>query len=333
MKKNKNEIKHESEKKIKTKEKGDIFSLFTKIFIVLTIIGIIAWGGVYSVNYMIGEEAEVTNDNEKDITIPKKEVINALVCGTNENLTDTMIYIRYEVNTGKLAFMSIPRDTYVTNPYCIGHKLNAIYRGVNVEPLIKQIEDLIDVDIDYYLFFDNKIVREIVDVLGGVEINVPFRMKYDDPTQKLHINLYPGVQVLDGDKAEQFIRFRHNNDMTVGYANGDIGRTKAQQDFIKAFIKEIISPENIVKIPEIIKTALKNTETNVTAREALRYVTDIPNLKLDSIYSVTAVGTTPYIDGLSYFKMNQEETRRIIKEEFVTKTDDNSTTTDKTNNE
>lgn len=333
MKKNKNEIKHESEKKIKTKEKGDIFSLFTKIFIVLTIIGIIAWGGVYSVNYMIGEEVEATNENEKDITIPKKEVINALVCGTNENLTDTMIYIRYEVNTGKLAFMSIPRDTYVTNPYCVGHKLNAIYRGVNVEPLIKQIEDLIDVDIDYYLFFDNKIVREIVDVLGGVEINVPFRMKYDDPTQKLHINLYPGVQVLDGDKAEQFIRFRHNNDMTVGYANGDIGRTKAQQDFIKAFIKEIVSPENIVKIPEIIKTALKNTETNVTAREALRYVTDIPNLKLDNIYSVTAVGTTPYIDGLSYFKMNQEETRRIIKEEFVTKTDNNLTTTDKTNNE
>lgn len=333
MRKSKNEINHVKVKNKKTKEKGNVFTLFTKVFIVLTVIGIIAWGGVYSVNYMMGEEPEVSDEDEKDITIPKKEVINALVCGTNENLTDTMIYIRYEVSTGKLAFMSIPRDTYVTNPYCIGHKLNAIYRGVNVEPLVKQIEELIDVDIDYYLFFDNKIVKEIVDVLGGVEINVPFRMKYDDPSQKLHINLYPGVQVLNGDKAEQFIRFRHNNDMTVGYANGDIGRTKAQQDFIKAFIKEIVSPENIVKIPEIIKTALNNTETNVTVREALRYVTDIPNLKLDNIYSITAVGTTPYIDGLSYFKMNEAETRRIIKEDFITKTSDTSNTTVETKND
>lgn len=306
-------------KKIKkSKQKGNVFTIFTKIFVVLTIIGIIVWGGVYAVNYMIGEEETVdTGDGTEPVSVAKKDVINALICGTNENLTDTMIYVRYEVSTGKLAFMSIPRDTYVTNSYGVGHKLNAIYRGTNTEPLIKQIEDLIDVNIDYYLFVDNKVVREVVDVLGGVEINVPFRMKYDDPTQNLHINLYPGVQVLNGAKAEQFIRFRHNNDMTVGYASGDIGRTKAQQDFIKAFIKEVVDPANIVKLPELIKTVLKNTNTNVTVREALRYVTDIPKLKLDDIYSTTAVGTTPYIDGLSYFKMNEEETRAIIKEKFI----------------
>lgn len=312
--------------KKKSKIKRNKFNIFTKIFIVLTIIGILIWGGVYAANYMIGEEETVTGDEEQPITTTKKEVISALVCGTNEELTDTMIYVRYEVATGKLAFMSVPRDTYVTNPYCIGHKLNAIYRGTNIEPLVKQIEDLLDVNIDYYLVVDNKIVREVVDVLGGVEINVPFRMKYDDPTQNLHINLQPGLQLLDGAKAEQFIRFRHNNDMTVGYASGDIGRTKAQQDFIKAFIKQLMSPSNIVKLPELIKTALNNTETNITVREALRYVTDISNLKLDSIYSCTAVGTTPYIDGLSYFKMDEEETRRIIREDFI-KTDNTTTTT------
>ncbi len=303
----------------KQKVKLNKFNIFSRIFIVLTVIGIIAWGGVYAVNYMIGEEEspEVVDGQEQQVSITKKDVINAFVCGISEGNTDTMIYIKYEVSTGKLAFMSIPRDTYVTNPYAWGHKLNSIYRSINIEPLVKQVEDLIDVEIDYYLVVDNKLVREVVDVLGGVEINVPFRMKYNDPTQKLYIDLQPGLQVLNGDKAEQFIRFRHNNDMTVGYASGDIGRTKAQQDFIKAFIKEVISPSNIFKIPELIKTVLKNTETNVTVREALRYVTDIPNLKLDSIYSCTAPGTTPYINGLSYFVMNEKEARRIIKEEFI----------------
>ncbi|MDD2376858.1 MAG: LCP family protein [Clostridia bacterium] len=318
-----------NKKNKKNKVKGNLFTLFSKIFIVLIIIGILIWGGVYAVNYMIGEDVSTLNENE-EISTTKKDVISALICGESENLTDTMIYVRYEVYSGKLAFMSIPRDTYVTNPYCIGHKLNAIYRGTNIEPLVKLMEDLLDVKIDNYLVVDNKIVREVVDVLGGVEIDVPFRMKYDDPEQDLHINLQPGLQVLDGAKAEQFIRFRHNNDMTVGYASGDIGRTKAQQDFIRAFIKEILSPSNIVKLPELIKAVLNNTDTNVTVREALRYVTDVPNLKLDDIYSCTAVGTTPTIDGLSYFKMDEEETQRIIKEDFIKTTDSTTDTTDVT---
>ena len=320
-----------NKKNKKNKVKGNVFTLFSKIFIVLTVIGIIVWSGVYAVNYMIGEDPTTPMvTGSEDVSTTKKDVINALVCGTNEELTDTMIYVRYEVSTGKLAFMSIPRDTYVTNAYCIGHKLNAIYRGTNVDPLVKQIEDLINVKMDYYLFIDNKVVREAVDVLGGVEINVPFRMKYDDPTQNLHIDLQPGLQLLNGAKAEQFIRFRHNNDMTVGYASGDIGRTKAQQDFIKALLKEVLSPSNITKLPELIKTVLNNTDTNVTVREALRYVTDVPNLKLDSVYSCTAVGTTPYIDKLSYFVMDEEKTQQIIKDNFINSTDSTTNSTDST---
>jgi len=301
------------------KVKGNVFTLFTKIFIILTIIGIIVWGGVYAVNYMIdGKNSDVIDDGNDTVLATKKDVVSALICGESQNLTDTMIYLRYEVSTGKLAFISVPRDTYVKNIYSSDNKLNSIYQGENIEPLVTQIEKLLDVDIDYYLIVDNKLVREVVDILGGVEINVPIRMKYDDPEQNLHINLQPGLQVLDGAKAEQFIRFRHNNDFTVQYPDADLGRTKAQQAFIKAFIKELLSPSNIVKSPTIIQTILANTVTNVTAREALRYVTDIPNLKLDNIYSCTAPGTTPTIDGRSYFKMDEVEAQRIIKEDFIT---------------
>lgn len=99
------------------------------------------------------------------------------------------MYVNYNVETGKVAMMSIPRDTYITNEYCVGHKLNSLYRGKNTQAFVEQIEELIGVDIDYYLIFDSKMLIDIVDKVGGVEVDVPVRMKYDDPTQNLHIDL------------------------------------------------------------------------------------------------------------------------------------------------
>lgn len=303
----------------KNKKKRNTVQKFKLFFMVLSIIGIVVWGAIYAVNYTIGEDEEILSaDGTKVETTKKKDVINALVCGINENLTDTMIYVRYDVNSGKIAMMSIPRDTYVTNDYCIGHKLNAIYRGKNVVPLVEEIQELLDVKIDYYLIFDTEMVHELVDAVGGVEIEVPMRMKYDDPTQNLHIDLQKGLQVLNGKQAEMFVRFRHNNDMTVGYSMGDLDRTKVQQTFIKAFAKTALSASNIPKYPELIKIALEHTDTNVTVREALKYATDATKIDVENIISLTALGEAKYIDNLSYFVLDEDETRKVIKEQFNT---------------
>lgn len=303
----------------KNKKKRNTVQKFKLFFMVLSIIGIVVWGAIYAVNYTIGEDEEILSaDGTKVETTKKKDVINALVCGINENLTDTMIYVRYDVNSGKIAMMSIPRDTYVTNDYCIGHKLNAIYRGKNVVPLVEEIQELLDVKIDYYLIFDTEMVHELVDAVGGVEIEVPMRMKYDDPTQNLHIDLQKGLQVLNGKQAEMFVRFRHNNDMTVGYSMGDLDRTKVQQTFIKAFAKTALSASNIPKYPELIKIALEHTDTNVTVREALKYATDATKIDVENIISLTAPGEAKYIDNLSYFVLDEDETRKVIKEQFNT---------------
>lgn len=301
------------------KPKKNIIQKLTIFFVVMVVIGIFAWIALYTLNYFMGEQIEITNaDGTKSpFTLKKKSIINALICGTNENLTDTMIYIKYEVKTGKMLMVSIPRDTYVDNEYCIGHKLNAIYRGKNVVPLVKEIQDLLDVEIDYYLFFDTNMVHELVDAVGGVEIEVPIRMKYDDPTQNLHIDLQKGVQVLNGEQAEMFVRFRHNNDMTVGYAMGDIDRIKVQQDFIKAFISTVLKPKNILKYPDLIKIALNNTDTNVIAREALKYTTDLAKFSTDNIVSFTAEGEAKYVNGISYFLLDKEATSKKIEEAFL----------------
>lgn len=301
----------------KVKEKKSTVKKVTKVFKILAIISIISFVCLYAINFAIGDEEEVLNADGTEVVVKgKKQMINALICGVNENLTDTIMFIRYNVETGKIAMMSIPRDTYVDNDYSIGHKINAIYRGKNIIPLVEEVQELLDVKIDYYLVFDTKMVHELVDAVGGVEIDVPMRMKYDDGTQDLHIDLQPGLQVLNGNQAEQFVRFRHNNDYSIQYKRGDLGRTEAQQKFMKAFISTVLKPENLLKAPEIINIAIKNTQTNVTAREATKYITDAAKLDVNGIYTVTAPGSTPYINNISYFKMNEEEARRIIKDEF-----------------
>lgn len=300
----------------RNKNKKSIASIVRNIFVVLSIFAIIAWGALYAVNYVIGEEEIVNIDGTVSKSIEKKKEINALVVGVNENLSDTMIYVKYNVENGRIAMMSIPRDTYVTNEYCIGHKLNAIYRGKNIVPLVEEIQEQIGVKIDYYLVFRADMLISMVDAIGGVEVNVPFTMKYDDPTQNLHINIPKGTQVLDGKNAEGFVRFRHNNDMTVGYAMGDLDRTEVQQEFIKRFIATVLDTKNISKIPDLINIANENTKTNVTVREALRYVTDVSKIDTENIYSTTAPGVAKTIDGLSYFLLDKEEARTVIATDF-----------------
>ena len=303
-------------KKKRKKNKKNIYQKFTSLFITLFIIGAILWGGLFAVNRVIGEDDIDNKGAGNQISSKKKEEINALVCGTNQDLTDTMIYVNYDVKNGKVAMMSIPRDTYIMNEYCNGHKLNSLYRGKNVQPFISQIEELIGVDIDYYLIFDSKMLHEIVDAVGGVEVDVPIRMKYDDPTQNLHIDLKPGVQVLNGKQAEQFVRYRKSNDGS-GYAMGDLQRTEVQQQFIKNFIATVLSTKNLTKIPDLINIALDNTDTNITAREALKYSTDVIKVDTSNITSCTAPGEAKYINGVSYFVLDEAKTKTLVENKLV----------------
>lgn len=315
------------------KKKKNIYQKLTTFFIVIFAIGVVLWTSIYAVNRVIGEDSLATQagSNDSKVSTKKKSEINALIVGTNQNLTDTMIYVNYNVETGKVAMMSIPRDTYITNEYCVGHKLNSLYRGKNTQAFVEQIEELIGVDIDYYLIFDSKMLIDIVDKVGGVEVDVPVRMKYDDPTQNLHIDLKKGTQVLNGKQAEQFVRYRKGNDGS-GYARGDLQRTEVQQQFIKNFISTVLSAKNLTKIPDLINVALDNTDTNITAREALKYSTDVMKIDTSNISSCTAPGEAKYINNISYFVMDKEKTKELVKNKLVDDSSEETTTQSNTAN-
>lgn len=311
-------------KKVKTKK--NYIQIITIILVIVSIICMALWGIIYAVNYAIIGEDEKLDENGNIITVSsssKKKVINALICGKNEELTDTIIYLKYNVETGKIGMMSIPRDTsIVSNPTLSSvYKINYMYQSKGIMSLVNQVENMLDVNIDYYLVFDASMLKEMVDAIGGVEVDVPIRMKYDDGSQDLHIDLQPGKQVLNGEQAEGFVRFRHNNDMTVGYPMGDVQRTEVQQDFIKSFISQVLSAKNISKIPDLINIGLKNTETNITAREATKYITDASKIDISGMYSCTAPGDLKDVgdkssNWMSFYILNKSEAQNIIKTKF-----------------
>lgn len=297
------------------RKKSNIIGKILKLLIVLLIFTIII---ICSINLYanITEQHLIRADGSKEIVQGKKEYISALICGVNDNLTDMIMYVKYDVKNGKLFILSIPRDTYVENEYCYGNKINAIYRGENIVPLVNEVQELLGENIDYYVIFDTKLVNELVDEIGGVKVEVPFDMKYDDPTQDLHIDLKAGTQILNGKQAEGFVRFRHNNDMSVAYAMGDLGRIETQQEFMKAFAKEMINPVNIFKIKSIVSLVLDETKTNITVDDIIRYVLDVAKLDISNIITKTASGTPKYINGISYFLLDEEKTQADIEAAF-----------------
>lgn len=289
------------------KKKKNKYKKLSFVFMVFSIIGTALWGMLFAANNVVSKDTLSAISQSISGQDSIKEEISFLIAGTNENLTDSIIYGKYNTKTNKLYMMSIPRDTYTTNEACIGNKINSIYRGKNLQPFINEIEELLDVNIDYYGIYDNSFVREVVDSIGGVEIYVPQKMHYKS---SMEVVLEEGTQVLNGKEAELFVRFRS------GYANADLGRVEAQRNFIKAFIKTALSKQNITNIPKIIKIALENIKTNATTREIMKYANEIKEINIDEIESITMPNSPEYINGLSYVIANKEEARRIISEDW-----------------
>jgi LCP family protein required for cell wall assembly len=137
--------------------------------------------------------------------------------------SDTMMVFHYDPKTSEMVMVSIPRDTKVTINGS-SEKINAANAIGGTELAIKSVEKLLGIDINYYVEINYEGFRKFIDAIGGIDTVIPFDMNYDDDFQDLHIHFKKGQKVhLDGQKAEEFVRWRKNNDGT-GYAEGDLGR-------------------------------------------------------------------------------------------------------------
>ena len=190
--------------------------------------------------------------------------------------TDTMLLASYDVTNQKAAVMSIPRDTMVNIPYDV-KKINAVYNyggqgEKGIQALYKEIAQLVGFEPDYQVIVEWEAVGKIVDAIGGVYFDVPYDMDYHDPYQDLVIEQAKGYRLLSGDDAMQVIRWRKNDPGSpYGYTTGvgDSGRMGIQQDFLKAVIKQLMTPANVLNIGKLSKVFQESVETDLSFQEIL----------------------------------------------------------------
>ena len=303
-----------------------MLKIILRIIIVLVLVIAISGLGVFgAVKYLRwrADNEETVNEQGEIITVPgikEEEKVTCLFMGVNGALTDFIMLGQYNPNTREIDLLSIPRDTKVNGT--LDGKINSAYLGKYPERTIQKVKELTGIEAQYYLVFNAKLLRQIVDEIGGVTVYVPINMNYDDPYQDLYIHLKKGTQTLTGSQAEQFVRFRKNNDGTVGYPNGDIGRVAAQQEFIKATINRVLEPQNLLKVNRLVNIVLDNTKTNITWDVAKNYIDDVATFRTDRITMNTLPGEGRYAEnGISYFFHDEKETKIMIDEMFNKKSE------------
>ena len=233
--------------------------------------------------------------------------------------TDTIILVSYDVPNQQVNMMSIPRDTAINVPWSV-KKINSVYSakessGGGLENLKKQVAYLTGVMPDFYVTIEWKAVGKVVEAVGGVEFDVPRNMNYDDPYQDLHIHLNKGVQKLNGQKAMEMLRYRHDNDASVGY--NDTGRMDTQKAFLKAMAKEVLKLKNMTKIGEFINIFMENVTTDLKLSDLTWFASKALGVDTETIQS----STMPYYDvgtfhGGYYLLPNAEEIVPLINEQF-----------------
>lgn len=252
--------------------------------------------------------------------------VNILVMGIDEVLeaeadtdevfagrSDTMILAQVNPDTQLVSLLSIPRDTQVEFP---GRRQVSKINHANWIGGPRLAADVVsynlgNVTVDRYVRFSTDAFQELVDLLGGVEVFVPKPMKYEDQTQKLFIDLEQGWQVLNGAEAEQFARFRNDE-------NGDIGRVQRQQVLIRALRDRLTSPSVIAKIPQIIELLQTNIDTNLTPQEMLALATFSLDVDRDDLRMVMLPGRFSRQQEFtaSYWLMEPNGVERVMEDYF-----------------
>lgn len=309
--------------KLKKNQKNQLVKLFVKIMIITFIVCSVLVGGVvWTYNKFIHEDGTgsigIGNKTEKEENKKepgKKKNINknVAVLGVDKDgyRTDVIFVVNFNSETGKAKIVSVPRDTKVVwsqeqkdqlrqnGNYVVSvSKINEMtaYGGIeNVRDYtLKQLENMLSIKIDNYVVVSINAFKDIVNAIDGIDMYVPQDMYYVDKADGLYINLKEGEQHLDGEKAEQLIRFRR-------YPEGDVARVRTQQLFLEAFAKKVMSPSIITKIPKLVNVLFDAVQTDISLTEIPEYYKYAKDFNLSNLTFHIIPGEGAYENGVSYF--------------------------------
>ena len=258
---------------------------------------------------------------------------NVLILGIdNAQLADVIIAASFERDTGNIHLLHLPRDTFTQLPqsridsatanglWFPSHgmlKLNAVRslgREFGVQYMQEQLSETLGIEFHYFVEINHAAFRELVDLIGGVEMEVPRRMQYHDPYQNLSIDIPAGVHLMDGRMAEHFVRFR-------SYPDADLGRINAQQQFMTQMFRQALRRETVMNDPiGIARIAINHVQTDI-GLDLFRYIPYIGNLAPDRIFTYTLPGRESRVQGLgSVWVPDTERVPEVINRMFFDST-------------
>ena len=265
-------------------------------------------------------ETPVEEDGISSVTKNPSGIIYILLLGTDRTeerdsilgvyRTDTIVIARVDLIGKEIRALNIPRDTYTLLPI-INKKdrINAAYAygskdGKGVEATIDVVKAFLELPvIDYYFLLEMEPIPEIVDSLGGVYLDVEINMETHG------VNLSKGYQLLDGNKAFDYIHWRYS-------AMGDIDRIKRQQKFAKAMFKKLRDEGSMVKAAELILKYSKNIETSMTPKQLISFAKLASEISQDDISYSMIPGYSKTVNKKSVWVPDEEETREVLREFF-----------------
>lgn len=325
-------MKKSNSSKLKRAQKKRLRKLFIRAIVITLLVcaGIIAAGTALYNHIKVDGGNKDWGFNKPLDPINK----NVAVFGVDKDgyRTDVILVMNFNSVTNKVKVVSIPRDTMVdwneeqrdklqeyTGKYVYTTKINEMtsYSGIEYirDFTIEEMEEILDVNIDNYVIVTTDAFRELVDAIGGVEVEVPALsngegLHYDDNYQDLHIHLEPGLQTLNGEDAEGLVRFRK------GYAEGDVGRIKTQQIFLDALADKLLSPSTFTKLPQIASVIFNTVTTDMKLTEMTGYLKYFKNFNRENISFYIVPGESEYINSKWYYVIDDSALPAFRNEVF-----------------
>ncbi len=292
-----------------------------RFILVFVIIFFTSAAFVYGRSHFVKSAYSVAKSVSKVVPIiPVKDKYVFLLLGTDMlidvNRTDSIIMLFLSVPDLRIDLISIPRDMRVKTDGHGYQKINAVYtfeyiktksETAAIDKISKKVSEITGTPVDYFVKVDLSGFEKIVDLFGGVEIDVEKNMSYDDKKQNLHIRLKKGRQLLSGKYALQYCRFRHDR-------LGDIGRMRRQQTFIKAMVARAKEGKTLIRLPDIISGAMRFVSTDVDIKILLAMIGAFPEPSRVTVHSQSVPGDYEYINNICYFKADEGKLLKLASD-------------------
>lgn len=260
-----------------------------------------------------GSRIGLFSDGEDELTDLPGDRVTFLVMGVDKRpgdvgRSDSMIVVSYDPSAHRIAMLSLPRDTWVEIPGFGYDKLNHSYAFGGEELTVRTVQRFLGIPIDHYVTVSFNGFEQVVDALGGIDIDAEKRMYYYDPFDTgmgeggLMIDIQPGLQHMDGETALKYARFRMDEE-------GDLGRIRRQQQVVKAIMEKAKTPSVIARLPQLISALADTVDTDLSVSEMVQLASGAKEALSTPLISGTVQGTNRNMDGVSYQVVDLKEAR------------------------